>query len=265
MSRGRSGVYFYLKDGKVTGPIYLEDVQNMLSTGELSAMELLYAESEKVWKPVGEFDELASSGEVVPSGDDQLSDEVVSVESSQPDEPPHDSLLVEASEEDVTEKVEGTNLVEDSVTDIAQRQRSEFEVSGEVEESNEQNEEASSSASKNDEASAISKSLKETSEVSEVLEESAQVDGEALAEWVVLRKKAGFEDQYEQLGPLTQREVYDMIAKGELGFRDYLWTEGDVDWVLITEDESFKGRVAFWGEKQPVLPEIPTLTISSDD
>jgi hypothetical protein len=54
-----------------------------------------------------------------------------------------------------------------------------------------------------------------------------------------------------------------MISKGQLGFQDFVWTDGYKGWVLITEDESFKGKVAFWGQEEPKLPDVPSVSIQT--
>lgn len=50
--------WFYLKNGKVTGPVKLEDIQKLIESKRIGGFDLVYRSDEKKWKPVIEFSEM---------------------------------------------------------------------------------------------------------------------------------------------------------------------------------------------------------------
>ncbi|MEO0335846.1 MAG: GYF domain-containing protein, partial [Pseudomonadota bacterium] len=272
MSRAKTEVYFFLKEGKVTGPIYIEDVKGMIQAGELTPMDLLYAESEKVWKPVGEFGELsgagASSDSESSSRDTSSAGSVEDGVQGEPNPSAADADLGSGTDtdveiaplnpsEDIDEQSEITatdaDYEEGSFVGLGVSDHSFADFQDPFLQPSSVEAEKASDTAKDEAVSEDDPLDDDANEIS--AKENERRSGGA---WVVLRKKPGFEDQYEQLGPMDERTVYDMIAAGKLGFQDFVWTDGYSDWKLITEDDNFKGRVAFWGKKKPKLPKIPS-------
>lgn len=52
--------WFYLKNGKVTGPVKIEDIHRLVELKKIGGFDLIYRSDEKKWKPVVEFDEMQS-------------------------------------------------------------------------------------------------------------------------------------------------------------------------------------------------------------
>lgn len=52
--------WFYLKNGKVTGPVKLEDIHKLVESKKIGGFDLIYRSDEKKWKPVVEFEEMKS-------------------------------------------------------------------------------------------------------------------------------------------------------------------------------------------------------------
>ena len=50
--------WFYLKNGKVTGPVKLEDIHKLVESKKIGGFDLIYRSDEKKWKPVVEFEEM---------------------------------------------------------------------------------------------------------------------------------------------------------------------------------------------------------------
>ena len=50
--------WYYLKDGKTTGPVTEKGLLDLMRWGQLSADELVYQEGDAKWRPVREFPEL---------------------------------------------------------------------------------------------------------------------------------------------------------------------------------------------------------------
>lgn len=56
--------------------------------------------------------------------------------------------------------------------------------------------------------------------------------------WIRLVKKDGL---YEQVGPFSDHEIFDMLKKSQISFKDPLWKKGLTKWTPISKIETFKG------------------------
>ncbi|MCJ8276643.1 MAG: DUF4339 domain-containing protein, partial [Bdellovibrionales bacterium] len=77
---------------------------------------------------------------------------------------------------------------------------------------------------------------------------------EAEAEWIVLKKIKGEKgSKYNQLGPFSKDQVLDLIERGEVKFKDFIWKQGYDSWVTIAQVEEFS-------EPLPSTPQVdPSL------
>ncbi len=60
--------------------------------------------------------------------------------------------------------------------------------------------------------------------------------------WILLKKNTTqiANEKYEQDGPYSSREIFDMITQSAVRLRDPIWKEGMIKWQSIKEVQAFK-------------------------